>query len=213
MRFAVNNVCLPVDDLWWLTTASALRQTAAVRWADLFGDLEGQLDATALRELEDEVADRSRRELARIRLVDRLAVALGGQLVVTAAGAGAVSGRLTSVGADFLLLDETGRRDALLPFASVVSLTGLPRLAADPDRKPTVQARLGLGHALRAVARDRSPVVIGLTDGGVITGTVERVAADHLDLVEHAPDESPRPGAAVVTRVVAFTGIGVVRAG
>jgi hypothetical protein len=190
-----------------------LRQTAAVRWAALFGDLEGQLDATARRELEDEVDDRRRSELARIRLLDRLWVAIDRPLVVTVRGAGTVAGRVSAVGADFLLLDEDGRRDALVPVRSVLTVTGLPRLAADPDRLPTVQGRLGLAHALRAVARDRSPVVVSLTDGRVLAGTVDRVAADHLDLLEHAPDEPPRPGSTVEASVLAFAGIGVVRSG
>lgn len=196
-----------------MTRSRWLRQTPAVRWAALFGDIEGQLAASARRELEDEVDDRRRRELARIRLVDRLAVALDRPLVVTVGGVGAVSGRLSAVGADFLLLDEASHREVLVPLAAVQSVTGLPRLAADPDRKPTLQGRLGLGYALRAVARDRSPVVICLTDGRTLTGTVDRVAADHLDLVEHSPDGSPRPGTAGAPKVVLFAGIGVVRSG
>jgi hypothetical protein len=132
-----------------MTTADRLRQTAAVRWAALFGDLEGQLAATAHREFEDEVADRSRLELSRIRLLDRLTVAIGEALVVAASGAGEVAGRVTAVGADFVLLEETNRRDAVVPLAAIGSVSGLPRLAASPDRKPTVAARLGLAHALR----------------------------------------------------------------
>jgi hypothetical protein len=196
-----------------MTTLGVLGQTATVRWAALFGDLEGQLDATARRELEDEVDDRRRRELARIRLADRLAVAVDKPLVVTVTGAGPVTGRLSAVGADFLLLDETGRREALVPLGAVQSVVGLPRLAADPDRKPTLQGRLGLAHALRAVARDRAPVVVTLNHCRVLTGTIDRVAADHLDLLEHPADEPPRPGAVLESSVVTFAGIGVVRSG
>jgi hypothetical protein len=212
--FTVKIVYLLVDDSASLSGAGgSCGRLPPVRWAAMFGDLEGQLDAAARRELEDEVDDRRRRELARIRLVDRLAAAVDQPLVVTVAGSGAVTGRLSAVGADFLLLEDTNRREALVPVGSVLSVTGLPRLAADPDRKLTVQARLGLAYALRAVARDRSPVVIALTDGRIVTGTVERVAADHLDLTEHGPDETPRPASDSPSRVVTFAGIGMVRSG
>jgi hypothetical protein len=44
-----------------------------------------------------------------------------------------------------------------------------------------VATRLGLGHVLRALAREGVPVVI-LTTGGEIRGRIDQVGADHLDL-------------------------------
>ena len=44
-----------------------------MRWERLFGDLEGQWEAEARRDLDQEVADRTRRERATVGLFERLA--------------------------------------------------------------------------------------------------------------------------------------------
>ena len=51
--------------------------------------------------------------------------------------------------------------------------------------------RLSLGHALRALARDRVLVRV-LAQGVEITGRMERVGADHVDLMVGCGD--PRNG-------------------
>jgi hypothetical protein len=48
---------------------------------------------------------------------------------------------------------------------------------------------------LRHLARDRAAVVLRLRSGAEVAGTVDRVAADHLDLAVHPADERrPRGG-------------------
>ena len=185
---------------------------SAVRWSDLFRDLEAQFDAAAAAELGDEVADRTRRELARIRLVDRIRPAVGRELAVAVHGAGVVRGVLADTGPDWLLLEEVAAGEALVPLTAVLAVTGLdPRVAAEPGSEGEVAARSRLGLPLRALARDRASVVAVLVDGSRVAGTVERVGADHLEVAEHTPGDRPRHGAAPPLRAVPFAALGLVR--
>jgi hypothetical protein len=181
-----------------------------MRWEDLFADLEGQLSAEEAVALSAEVADRTRREQARIRLADRLRAAEGARLVVDVQGVGQLTGRVAGVGPDWLLLDD-GVRELLVPVGALRWVSGLGRLAADPQAQGAVAARLTLGYALRALARDRAVVSLVLRDGGALTGTVDRVLADHLDLAEHPVDEPRRAGAVRAVRSVPLEALAVVR--
>ena len=63
-----------------------------MRWDRLFADLEGQLAAGERRELDDEVAERTRRERALVPLAERLASAFGSEVVLGLVGGVRVSG-------------------------------------------------------------------------------------------------------------------------
>ncbi len=158
-----------------------------MRWEGLFADLEGQLAAEERRELDSEVAERTRRERARVDLVARLAATVGGEVAVLVSGGRTVHGVLTDVGDGWLLVEDAPR-EVLVPREAVVSVTGLP-LRAEEARSAR---RFGLGYALRALARDRATVVLGLVDGPPATGTIDVVGADHLVLAEHAGGEPRR---------------------
>ncbi|PWJ54823.1 hypothetical protein SAMN06264364_10527 [Quadrisphaera granulorum] len=180
-----------------------------MRWDALFADLEAQLDAAA-----DDVAamhaERVRAEVAGVELRDRLRAAPGQRLVVRLDGGSSVEGVLSAAGPDWLLVREaTG--EALVPLAAVALLQGLTRsLAAPPG---VVEGRLGLASALRGLARDRSPVTVWLRGHPplVLTGTVDRVGADHLDLAQHPVDEPRRQGAVRGVVVVPVGALGCVR--
>jgi hypothetical protein len=73
------------------------RHAARVRWQALFDDLEAQAEQLAAAELQAEVTDRTRREYALLRLVDRLRETEGHPLAVSVWGAGVVHGRLACV--------------------------------------------------------------------------------------------------------------------
>lgn len=184
-----------------------------MRWDDLFRDLEAQLEAADTAELEAEVADRTRREGAALALVDRARAAAGGRVSVRALGVGPIEGVLRQVGSQWLLLDEDGGRQAVLPLAAVLSLTGLTVWSAVPGSGGQVFARLGLGSALRGIARDRAPVTVSLLDGSVLSGTLDRVGADFVELSTHAAGEVRRRERVTSVCAVPFAALALVRSG
>ena len=107
-----------LDFFLWIEAAlvgTVQRQGVRMRWEALFEDLEADVERIATAELAAEVADRTRRELARIRLVDRLREATGRTVTVAVAGHGPVAGVLADAGPDWLLLTADGGREVLLP--------------------------------------------------------------------------------------------------
>jgi hypothetical protein len=184
-----------------------------VRWDELFRDLEGQLEAAGSAELAAEVADRSRREVAALRLLDRLRPAVGHPVRLHVQGAGQVTGTLQEVGAQWLLVVEPGGRQALVPFAALLGVAGIGARSTAPGQGGEVFARLGLAHALRGIARDRAPVTVWLSDGTALPGTVDRVGEDFVELAEHAPGEPRRRAEVSGVRAVPFAAIAAVRSG
>ncbi len=182
-----------------------------MRWDELFRDLEAQADAAAADDLASEVAQRTRQEAGRLRMVDRLRPALGAAVGVQVAGLGAVSGRLVEVGSQWLLLDEGAGRSVLVPLTGVLAVSGLGVGSAVPGSEGAVLARLGLASALRGVAQDRAPVTVVLADASVVTGTVDRVGADFLEITEHASGEARRRDRVGGVRVVPFEALAAVR--
>jgi hypothetical protein len=182
-----------------------------VRWEDLFADLEAQAEQLAAAELQAEVSDRTRRELGLLRLVDRLRESDGHSLGVHVLGAGVVHGRLLDLGADWLLLEETGRREVLIAMRAVLGVTGVGARSAAPGSESEVGRRLDLRWALRGLARDRAGVTVVLADGSAVSGTLDRVGADHVDVAEHAPGEARRAAAVRQVRLVPVAALAVVR--
>lgn len=150
-----------------------------VRWESLFADLEAGLDAARAQDLRDEVAELTRAELAQVRLADRLraARATGARLVLR--DGQTVDGLVVDAAREWVLLAPDGVRRALVPIGAVAAVVGLgPHAAPGPGDS---ERRLTLGHALRAVARDRTPVRVDAA-GVSVAGRLERVGADHVDV-------------------------------
>jgi len=165
-----------------------------MRWEQLFTDLEGQLEAEQRAVVDGDVADLVRAERARLTLPDRLRAHVGEQLTWSmGAGETSVTGELLDVGVDWVLL-RARRGEMLIPLAAVHYVTGLSR-AATPSTGE-VARRLGLTVLLRGLSRDRAAVRVRLRSGEEMTGTIDRVGADHLDLAVHAAD-LPRRSEAV----------------
>jgi hypothetical protein len=181
-----------------------------MRWERLFDDLEAQLEGGARDEFDAEVADRTRREVARVRLFDRIRSAGDRPLRLTVIGAGNLGGTVRRVGQGWLLI-EIDQGDAVVTEPAILAVEGLAVAATEPGS--AVEARTTIGHILRALARDRSPVRIVLRDGSPVAGTIDRVGADFIDLAEHAADEPRRPAAVSAHRTLAFAAISTVRPG
>ncbi|NYI57504.1 hypothetical protein [Cellulomonas soli] len=150
-----------------------------MRWEQLFDDFEGQIRASRMADARAEVADLVRAERAGILLADRLRAALGRELRLEVDGVDPVEGVLLDATREWLLLATSAVRRALVPTATLVAVAGLdPHVAPAPGQ---VEARIGLGHALRALARDRAAVRVDVA-GRCWLGRVERVGSDHVDL-------------------------------
>ena len=181
-----------------------------MRWEQLFADLSAQFDAAEMAADDAELASRTRAEIGAVGLQDRLRGVLGSTVVLRGRDVGSLEGVLTDVGVDWLLLVQRGQ-DVLIAWRAVQSVAAIGRASAPPSDPGPVRSRLDLRWALRAVARDRSPVRVVLEGGQELTGTIDRVGADFFDLAEHAPDEYRRAGAVWRTQAVLMDAVVVVR--
>jgi hypothetical protein len=180
-----------------------------MRWDDLFADLEAQAEALVTAERDAEVDELVRVEASRLQFLDRLRPAVEGPIKLRCLGGLVLSGILGRVGTDWLLLDEGGGREAIVATAALVSVAGHGRLSGAASSR--LDAKLGIGHALRGVARDRSVLRACLTDGSVIDGTVDRVGLDFVEIAEHAAGEPRRRGEVRQVLLVPISSLAVLR--
>ncbi|WP_250448161.1 hypothetical protein [Actinotalea sp. C106] len=173
-----------------------------MRWESLFADMEAQLAAADAQDRADEVAELTRAERATVPLADRLRGSRGEELTVTLRSGLLLAGRVEDVGPAWMHLLASGR-EHLVPLGAVVGLSGLGGAVVSQDG---VLRRLGLGHAVRAVARDRSLVRVRTVVGEHL-GRVDAVGADHLD-VALAYEDSGRPTGR--SQVLAFGGLDLI---
>lgn len=173
-----------------------------VRWEQLFADLDARFDDLADAQMMAELADRQRVAAGSVTMVQRFAGAVGTALRIRTQDGAVVGGRVREVGPDWLLLDQQGPGELLVATHAVTAVEGLTSATGAPlDR---VSRRVDLRLALRGIARDRSPVLVtvrgasaGATSGGTeISGTIDRVGADFIEMAQHAVWE-PRRAAGV----------------
>ncbi|KLL12032.1 hypothetical protein [Protofrankia coriariae] len=187
-----------------------------MRWEALFADLEMQWEAAEAAELDAELIDRSRREAAYLRLIDRLRPAIGSSLrlgvqVVGRESDSVLTGQLTALGVDWMLLREPAAHEVLVPLHRVLWVHGLAALSAHPGHEGPLAVRLDLRYVLRGVARDRSSCAVVLADGTPVRGTVDRVGADFVEVAEHLDDEFRRARSVRAVRTIPLAAIGFVR--
>ncbi len=185
----------------------------AVRWEQLFDDLEGQAVASEQADLDAEVADRTRIEVARLGFGDRLRAAIGSRIELSLGAAGTISGELSRTGPGWLLLTGDRGAQVVVTEDAVGAADGLPSLTDAPGSGGAVESRLDLGFVLRSIARDRVPVRVVLRDGSSRVGTIDRVGADFIDLAEHPADEPRRPAEVARRSAIRLAAIAMVRSG
>lgn len=143
----------------------------------MFGDLEGQLSAAESAAFEAGVRELQEAERATVGLAARLAASRGVRVVVALRDGSEATGTVTDASSTWLLLSD-GPREHLVPLGAVSAIAGASNVA---DSLGAVASSLGLGHALRALARERAEVIVS-ADGARWRGIVARVGKDHLDL-------------------------------
>lgn len=165
-----------------------------MRWEALFDDLESQLAAVELAERAATVGELVRAERATITLDGRLRAARGTRLGVRLRGGDLVRAELLDVAREWLLLGDAGRR-VLVPGHAVAAVAGLGS-QVEPEPRGVLR-NLSLGHALRALSRDRVPVRVRAS-GVEVAGRVDAVGADHVEVTALDEAGRPREGAWVV---------------
>lgn len=179
-----------------------------MRWDSLFSDLEAQFSDTRALQAESEITERARIELAGIELADRLRGARGAEIKIVLVDGRVIRGRLSLVGSEWLVLAE-GARQWLLPYSSVVSYQGLGRVAVKPESR--IQQTLGIASALRALAKDRTEVVVHLKvssgDGYKLQGVMDRVGRDSFDLAVLVHGEVRRAGNVAAVMTIPFSSL------
>lgn len=152
-----------------------------MRWESLFADMEAQLAAVEAAEARLAVAELTRAEWSRVELVDRLRAGVGSTVRLRLGADAEVAGELIDAAPQWLLVADGPVRRALVPVRAVTAVAGLSLHSAPPAG--VVERRLGLGHALRALARDRVQVR-AVIPGGELVGRLDRVGADHVDMAD-----------------------------
>jgi hypothetical protein len=182
-----------------------------MRWQRLFADLSAQWDEAEASAERAESASRARAEVGSVRLADRVRGAAGARIVLRCRGAGQVAGVVADVGPDWILLTDGRGEEVLVAAGAVLAVAGLGRLTAPPAEDGAVLSRIDLRRAVRGLARDRSAVHVVLTDGAVLTGTIDRVGADFCEIAEHALDRARRGAAVQAVTALALSAVAVIR--
>src|SRR5690606_11715950 len=193
-----------------------------VRWDELFAALEGRLEHELDVERQELAAEEERLRLGRIGLRDRImAMARAGAPVgLVLADGETLALRVESSGRDWIAGEVTvgaARHAVVVPIAAIAGVTPerdqleLGLRPAPVEALPDLSGRLGLAFVLRDLCRRRAGIDLR-PRAGTVTGTIDRVARDHLDLAEHEPGEPRRDRVVRRIRLVPFDAIVRVRA-
>ena len=150
-------------------------------------------------------ADEARAAHSALTLLHRVSEA--GLVIVKTRGGTTVRIALESVGPGWVAGREVeGGASALIPLAAIDWVRAESRATSVQAPAPVQRARITLAIALRELSRRRSVVELDLSHDRP-TGTIDRVAADHLDLAIHPIDEPRRASAVTGTWLVPLAAI------
>lgn len=187
-----------------------------MHWGDFFQDLEDQLSAQHEADRAALDAEAERLRISRMGLRDRLrGIAAGGAPCrVELCDGLRVEAPIGPVGADWFSAAPGDGRLLLIRIDAIAGL-GLdgPALVASAAavQGDPLSDRVTFGFALRDLARRRVPLTIGGAAGRVLSGTLDRVAADHADLALHEPGGHRRRSEIRGFRVIPLEAIAWVR--
>ena len=195
-----------------------------MRWDNLFDDLEGQLENELNAEDLELRAEEERLRLGRLALRQRLTGVLAGPaaspvLRVVLVDGQTLSVRPTTFGRDWLAADlleaGAGTPQCILPFGAIAAVVlhtdqVAPSLAKVADEPARMVDRIGLPFVLRDLCRRRKSLQIR-TGVGQVTGTIDRVGRDHIDVAVHAAGTLRRASEVQQLRIVPIPQIQLVR--
>ncbi|MET1053345.1 MAG: hypothetical protein ABWX65_11970 [Mycetocola sp.] len=199
-----------------------------MRWDSLFDDLESQLEHELHAEELDRRAEEHRLRVGRLTLRDRLQTFSGRDGRRLAVTVELVTGAVISVlpqtfGRDWMSADllsaDGASRACIVPLDAVagvvVAKDDVTRSLAVPDRdenEPRLTDRIGLSFALRDLCRRRVFVELHCrsTPPATHSGTIDRVAGDHVDLAVHERGAARRERNVSHLRLVPLTAIALI---
>ncbi|RZU61084.1 hypothetical protein [Zhihengliuella halotolerans] len=177
-----------------------------MRWETLFADLEAQLNGEAARGRTAEIQEMVSYERSQVPMAGRLVAWVGQEVDLVTLGGQRFSGVLRTSGSGWVAL-RSGALEYIVFTGAIRSIEGRGQRVGSTDR-----ARISLRLALRAIARDRSAVTIFATDGEVaVTGTIDYVGTDFLQVAVHAPGELPERGAITARQVLPLAAVAVIQ--
>lgn len=196
-----------------------------MHWDRLFEDLEGQLASEWEAERAMLDAESERLRIARLDLRTRLRVlcTAGSDATIDLGSGRRLPVTLQTLGADWIAVASRGTGSAggtpaglLLPLHAIAGLTTdhgmiLASLEEPSSAETGLRERMTLGFVLRDLARRRVPVHISTHGGDDVHGTIDRAAADHLDLAVHDSGQARLAGAVHGFRIIPFASLVAVR--
>lgn len=196
-----------------------------MHWDRLFEDLEGQLASEWEAERAALDAESERLRIARLELRARLRVlcAAGAEATIDLADGRRLPLTLKSIGADWVAAASRVAAGAqstpstlLIPEHAIAGIAldhGMVLASLEDTSLPvhTIRERMTLGFVLRDLARRRVAVNVSTLAGEDLHGTIDRAAADHLDLALHDAGDARRAAAVRGFRLLPFRWLIAVR--